>query len=77
MAPTTKRIQLPPEQEGRYALPDPGTIVLVLGDLGCLARQQDQRDRLKQVWLEWGRRFQVNSNPAYGHCSLPSQPLRR
>ncbi len=71
---TDPRIQLPPEQEGRYALPDPGTIVLVLGDLGCLARQQEQRDRLKQVWLEWGRRFQANSNPAL--AIVPCHPNR-
>ena len=68
------RIQLPPEQKGLYALPNPGTIVLVLGDLGCLARQQEQRDRLKRVWLEWGRRFQGNSNPAL--AIVPCHPNR-
>ncbi len=71
---TDPRIQLPPERVGRYALPDPGTIVLVLGDLGCLAHLQEQRDRLKQVWLEWGRRFQANSNPAL--VIVPCHPNR-
>jgi formylglycine-generating enzyme required for sulfatase activity len=68
------RIQLPPEQEGRSTLPDPGTIVLVLGDLGCLARPLEQRDRLMQRWLEWGRRLTANSNPAL--AIVPCHPNR-
>lgn len=31
---------------------EPGSLVLVLGDLGCLARQSDA---LRQVWVKWGR----------------------
>ncbi|MFI5457390.1 MAG: formylglycine-generating enzyme family protein [Isosphaerales bacterium] len=71
---SSPRIQRPPEHEGRYTLPDPGTIVLVLGDLGCLARQREQRDRLTQMWLEWGRRLQANSNPAL--AIVPCHPNR-
>ncbi len=68
------RIQFPPEQEGRNRLPDPGSVVLVLGDLGCLTRPREYRDRLKQVWLGWGRRFQANSNPAL--AIVPCHPNR-
>ena len=71
---TDPRIQLPPEHAGRYTVPDPGTIVLVLGDLGCLARQEEQRDQLVRMWLEWGRRFQANANPAI--ALVPCHPNR-
>ena len=69
------RTLLPPGQAGSYRPPDPGTVVLVLGDLGCLARQQDERERLANVWLDWGRRLRASGNPALalvpchpGHC---------
>ena len=71
---TDPRIQLPPEHAGRYTVPDPGTIVLVLGDLGCLARQEEQRDQLVRMWLEWGRRFQANANAAL--ALVPCHPNR-
>jgi formylglycine-generating enzyme required for sulfatase activity len=44
---------------GPYALPESGAHVLVLGDLGCLARDQGATE---QWWLEWGQRFQANGN---------------
>jgi formylglycine-generating enzyme required for sulfatase activity len=68
------RIQSPPERAGRYALPDPGSVVLVLGDLGCLTRPREYRDRLERVWVEWGRRFQANGNPAL--AIVPCHPNR-
>ena len=63
-----------PSRRAATALPDPGTIVLVLGDLGCLARQQEQRGRLMRMWLEWGRRLQANANPAL--AIVPCHPNR-
>ena len=71
---SSPRIQLPPERVGRTIPLEPGTIVLVLGDLGCLARQQEQRDRLKEMWLEWGRRLQANANRAL--AIVPCHPNR-
>ena len=68
------RIQLPREQEGRSTLPDPGTIVLVLGDLGCLARRREERGRLVRMWLDWGRALQANANPAL--AIVPCHPNR-
>jgi hypothetical protein len=41
--------------------PLPGTIVLVLGDLGCLARQGEY---LRHFWLRWGRQLRAQGNPA-------------
>jgi formylglycine-generating enzyme required for sulfatase activity len=58
------RTLLPPGPATPYRLPDPGTVVLVLGDLGCLSRQGEEREWLAQIWLEWGRRLRANGNPA-------------
>jgi formylglycine-generating enzyme required for sulfatase activity len=71
---SSPRIQLPRERAGRSTLPDPGTIVLVLGDLGCLARQREERGRLMRMWLEWGRQLQANANPAM--AIVPCHPNR-
>ncbi|MDR3638325.1 MAG: formylglycine-generating enzyme family protein [Isosphaeraceae bacterium] len=71
---STPRIQLPPEQAGRAGIPDTGTIVLVLGDLGCLERRLDQREHVMQQWLEWGRRLRANGNPAL--AIVPCHPKR-
>ncbi len=68
------RIQLPRELAGRSMLPDPGTIVLVLGDLGCLARQREERGRLMRMWQDWGRRLLANANPAL--AIVPCHPNR-
>jgi formylglycine-generating enzyme required for sulfatase activity len=44
-----------------YTLPHPGTMVLLLGDLGCLARKGAT---LRRFWRNWGRRLRGNQNPA-------------
>ena len=48
-----------PRGKAGSALPDPGTPVLVLGDLGALERDSD---RCRRLWLEWGRRYVENGN---------------
>jgi formylglycine-generating enzyme required for sulfatase activity len=53
------RICLQPDGFGPYALPEPGAHVLVLGDLGCLARDQGAT---AQWWLEWGQRLGASGN---------------
>ena len=54
-------IRWPAERRGTYGLPVPRTLVVVLGDLGCLAKQGDD---LRRFWLQWGRRLRDNHNPA-------------
>ena len=54
-------IRWPAERRGAYGLPVPHTLVVVLGDLGCLAKQGDD---LRRFWLQWGRRLRDNQNPA-------------
>jgi formylglycine-generating enzyme required for sulfatase activity len=49
---THPMIRLPAEQYGQYANPLPGTMVLVLGDLGCLATRGEA---VQRFWLQWGR----------------------
>ena len=47
-------IRWPREQYGRTVAPSPGSLVVVLGDLGCLDRQDNT---LGRWWLEWGRQL--------------------
>ena len=54
-------IRWPEERRGAYGLPVPHTLVVVLSDLGCLAKQGDN---LRRFWLQWGRRLRDNGNPA-------------
>jgi formylglycine-generating enzyme required for sulfatase activity len=71
---TVPRALLPSGKTGPFGPPDPGTVVLVLGDLGCLARRREERERLMQTWLEWGRRLKNNGNPAL--ALVPCHPSR-
>ena len=52
-------VNLPRRESGAYRMPEPGAHVVVLGDLGCLARDQGAATA---YWLEWGRRFRDNGN---------------
>ncbi len=52
-------VSLPRRESGAYRMPEPGAHVVVLGDLGCLARDQGAASA---YWLEWGRRFRDNGN---------------
>ncbi|MGE0681675.1 MAG: formylglycine-generating enzyme family protein [Candidatus Binatia bacterium] len=54
-------IRWPQEQRGQPVTPLPGTIVLVLGDLGCLARQEED---LPRFWFQWGRQLREQGNSA-------------
>jgi hypothetical protein len=54
-------IRWPEERRGRYILPVPGTMVLVLGDLGCLAQRGEH---LRRFWRQWGSQLRDNCNPA-------------
>ncbi len=51
----------PEEQRGYPVSPVSGTLVLVLGDLGCLARQGDH---LRSFWLRYGQQLQAQGTPA-------------
>jgi formylglycine-generating enzyme required for sulfatase activity len=48
--------------ESLHRLPPSGTPVLVLGDLGCLSIHEAAE--LKPFWLDCGRQFRDNGNPA-------------
>ena len=52
-------VALPRREAGTYRMPEPGAHVVVLGDLGCLARDQEAASA---YWLEWGRQFRDNGN---------------
>ena len=52
-------VNLPRRESGAYRMPEPGAHVVVLGDLGCLARDQGAASA---YWLEWGRQFRDNGN---------------
>lgn len=52
-------VALPRREAGTYRMPEPGAHVVVLGDLGCLARDQEAAS---EYWLEWGRQFRDNGN---------------
>jgi formylglycine-generating enzyme required for sulfatase activity len=54
-------VRWPKEQYGQLLSPLPGAIVLVLGDLGCLATEGDN---LRRFWLRWGRQLHSQQNPA-------------
>lgn len=54
-------IRWPEEQRGQAVSPVPGTIVLVLGDLDCLAHHGEQ---LQQVWLQFGQSLRERHIPA-------------
>lgn len=54
-------IRWPQEQRGQIVTPLPGVIVLVLGDLGCLARQGEKVQRL---WMQWGHHLREQNIPA-------------
>lgn len=47
-------IRRPHEQYGQPVAPLPGSLLVVLGDLGCLDRQDD---KLSRWWLQWGRQL--------------------
>ncbi len=53
-------IRWPEEQCGQAVSPVPGTIVLVLGDLGCLAHQAEY---LCSFWVRWGLQLRAQGNP--------------
>jgi formylglycine-generating enzyme required for sulfatase activity len=54
-------VRWPKEQYGQLLSPLPGAMVLVLGDLGCLATEGDS---LRRFWLRWGRQLHSQQNPA-------------
>jgi hypothetical protein len=54
-------VRWPENRCGRYEPPLPGTMVLVLGDLGCLA---SEGERLQHFWLRWGRQLRERHIPA-------------
>lgn len=54
-------IHWPAEQYGQAVSPSPGTIVLVLGDLGCLAHEGES---LHTFWRQWGRELREHHIPA-------------
>jgi len=54
-------IRWPESRRGRYEPPLPGTMVLVLGDLGCLANEGEP---LQRFWLHWGRQLRERHMPA-------------
>lgn len=51
----------PDEQRGYLIDPPSGTLVVVLGDLGCLARQGEHA---RHFWWQWGRQLRARGNPA-------------
>jgi formylglycine-generating enzyme required for sulfatase activity len=53
-------IRWPEEQRGQAVFPSPEAIVLVLGDLGCLA---DQGEHVRRWWLQWGRQLHDQGTP--------------
>ncbi len=67
-------IRWPKERRGRYAPPLPGTMVLVLGDLGCLA---SEGEALRRFWLHWGLRLQARQIPAVALVPMPSRDIPR
>ncbi len=64
-------MESPDRQRGPYQLPEATSPILVLGDLGCLARDQGVTCRW---WLEWGRRLLENGNPPL--ALVPCHPER-
>jgi len=64
-------IELPRDQEGPYTLPGPGTPLLVMGDLGCLAMDPVKASR---PWINLGLRFRDRGNEAL--ALVPSHPGR-
>jgi formylglycine-generating enzyme required for sulfatase activity len=48
-----------PRREDGYVWPEPGTSVVVLGDLGCLA---GEGIRARELWIERGRRYREHGN---------------
>ena len=65
-----------PRQGTTYRFPDPGTTVLALSDLGCLARDGDG---LRGLWLDLGRRYRENGNRplALVPCDAAGRPRGR
>lgn len=51
----------PEAQYGQDVSPAPGSIVLVLGDLGCLARQGES---VRGFWRRWGRQLREQGTAA-------------
>jgi formylglycine-generating enzyme required for sulfatase activity len=66
-----------PRRAARYVLPETGTTVLALSDLGCLA---SDRTQLQQFWIERGTRYRENGNATLAlvpcHPDDISGPLR-
>jgi formylglycine-generating enzyme required for sulfatase activity len=48
-----------PRRDDAYPLPEPGTTVVVLGDLGCL---DGDGVRARESWIERGRRYHEHGN---------------
>lgn len=54
-------VRWPRAQWGQAVPPVPGALVVVLGDLSCLA---SRRELLRRFWRDWGVRLRDNRNPA-------------
>ncbi|MGE3536193.1 MAG: SUMF1/EgtB/PvdO family nonheme iron enzyme [Candidatus Tectimicrobiota bacterium] len=65
-------LRWPEAQRGTSVLPAPHTLVVVLGDLGCLATQSEP---LQRFWLHWGRLLHDNHNPAVALVPMPVQDV--
>lgn len=65
-------IQWPQPRRNQRAAPSPGAMVLVLGDLGCLATDGDV---WRRFWLDWGRRLREQQNPAIALIPTPTQTI--
>jgi formylglycine-generating enzyme required for sulfatase activity len=65
-------IQWPHPRRNQIAAPSPGAMVLVLGDLGCLATDGDV---WRRFWLDWGRRLREQQNPAIALIPTPTQTI--
>jgi formylglycine-generating enzyme required for sulfatase activity len=65
----------PGRRSGWHGSPEPGAHVIVLGDLGCLARDEGAATA---NWLEWGRRLRDNGNEplALAPCHRDRCPQR-
>ena len=62
-----------PRRDDQYQLPEPGTTVVVLGDLGCL---ETSGFNARESWIERGRRYRENGNRpvALVPCDLAGIP---
>ncbi len=65
-------LRWPAARRGEVGLPAPHTLVLVLGDLGCLATRGEP---LQRFWRHWGRLLHDNHNPAVALVPMPLQDI--